>query len=27
MGMLSGAQKHVSSFDQGAKCYCEIFLA
>jgi len=27
MGMLSGAQKHVSCFDQGVKGYCEIILA
>jgi len=27
MGMLSGTQKHVNCFDQGVKCFCEIFLA
>jgi len=25
--MLSGVQKHVNCFDQGIKCFCEIFLA
>jgi len=27
MEMLSGVQKHVNCFDQGIKCFCEIFLA
>jgi len=27
MKMLSGAQKHVNCFDQGIKCFCEIFLS
>jgi len=27
MGMLSVAQKYVNCFDQGIKCFCEIFLA
>jgi len=27
MGMLSGTQKHVICFEQGVKCFCEIFLA
>jgi len=26
MEMLSGAQKHVNSFDQNIKRFCEIFL-
>jgi len=26
MEMLSGAQKQVNCFDQGIKCFCEIFL-
>jgi len=25
--MLSGVQKYVNCFDQGIKCFCEIFLA
>jgi len=27
MEMLSGVQKHVNCFDQGFKCFSEIFLA
>jgi len=26
MEMPSGAQKHENCFDQGIKCFCEIFL-
>jgi len=27
MGMLNGTQKHVICFDQGVKCFCEMFWA
>jgi len=26
MGIFSGVQIHVNCFDQGIKCFCEIFL-
>jgi len=27
MGILTGAREHGKCFDQGIKCFCEIFLA